>query len=187
MTKKTKIIVTCVLIAIFIGAIGSIIEDNKTDEPVKEVETKTEAQEYEAPVKTDEELQIEKDDDYLLDVSLIADDISYNLRQFGMMFEDASVNPNLLYDEDWIMETGIIIATLDANLDKGLALEPTDKTKEIDQSFKKALNYYKSIPEKVPNAVDNMDVNLLESVVIDVEKGNDEIEKTTNLVFEYWE
>lgn len=93
-------------------------------------------------------------------------------------------NPTLMYDEDWLMNMALALNQLDLGISEIKAIkEPNDSVlKESHALVLKAMDTYQFAVDNLPNAIDNMDVELLQKCSEQIKTGNDYLNQANELI-----
>lgn len=106
------------------------------------------------------------------------------LTDFGNLNIQASTDPTLMQDIDWITDAAVALSSMDEIILKVNELNPPDKFKEVHAELLKAMDGYQYVVDNYPEAVDYMDLDLMEQCVIKMEESADYLEGATNMLLE---
>ena len=94
-----------------------------------------------------------------------------------------SDNLSLRFDSEWITTTVISLAHIENAANDLKAIQPTnDKTKAIQNLMVQIADHYKYAVANYPAAIDNLDMDLMESITEEIRKSNGKMEEAGLLI-----
>lgn len=161
-------------------------EEVVEEEPEDVVEEEPEEMVEEPEV---EEMSVEEEDDnglteeeveYLSTMTVLFDEFSQVLLDFSDQNMKVAEDPSVMFTNEWVTEMAGILANMGILADEIYAIEPPERFKEVHDIYLQAMDEIYFIYDTYPEAIDNLDVDLLEQCVIAMENVSALIQEGTN-------
>lgn len=136
-----------------------------------------------------EEMSVEEEDDnglteeeveYLSTMTVLFDEFSQVLLDFSDQNMKVAEDPSVIFTNEWVTEMAGILANMAILADEIYATEPPERFKEVHDIYLQAMDEIYFIYDTYPDAIDNLDVNLMEQCVIAMENVSVLIQEGTN-------
>lgn len=108
------------------------------------------------------------------------------MTNFGGLNTDASLNPMLMLDNNWIGDMALALMDMQSSVDDMRATTPpSGELTLIHEEIMRALDDYQVLLDNYPDAVDNIDVNLMEECLGALERGTVHLQKAEEMITTY--
>jgi len=181
-------------IIVVFGIIGSFMEDEETAKPAKEEPKQEEVKEKEpvkaekpapAPKPKKEEPKVETA--YTENMSNSMKSLSNSLGLMTDVSMELADNPYLASTESWIMDAAVAITSLESDIENIRSIsKPKDpQLLEAHLIILKAMDHYEFVVENWPNAIDNMDVELMGQCTENLSIATEYIKQANDIIVDY--
>ncbi|WP_458459974.1 hypothetical protein [Pseudobutyrivibrio sp.] len=161
-----KIMMILSLLLTFAVALAGCGEEKVTTKPAEEKNVKIEKKEM--PVEEKEDESIANSQEYLRDMTNVLEDFTVILNDFAELSTQAGQNPYVMTTNDWIMDTAIVLTEFDTAIQEARAIEEPENP-ELLRSHRlimQAMDEYQFIVDNYPDAIDNLDTDLLNECIL---------------------
>lgn len=194
MKKRTKFIIGAVAVFGIIGALNdddtvATIEETPVEEVVEVEETiKEEAVEVEQVSAEPVEPVIEEEP---VDTELLAYSTSMGdsfgefesiMYDFSDLMLDAGNDPYLMFDDAWTIDVATQLVLMQGVIDDIKSLNPPTGFEDVHNKTLQAMDEYQYVVDNLPRAIDNMDVDLINSCSDAVANGTRYIGEASSLL-----
>lgn len=161
------------------------VEEETVEEPVEEI--------IEEPVEETVETVDNDTNEPVFDASTLEystkmESISYDIQtimnDFSQLMYQAGDNPNLMFDDNWIIDVATQIALLDGVITEVRNIEAPSQLDDVHSLILEAMNEYEFVVDNFPSAIDNMDVNLINECNTAITNATGHITEATSLLQE---
>ena len=104
------------------------------------------------------------------------------LTELGQLLSDAQI-----FDEDWIVEVAIQMATIRLCYEEMLATTPPDSMLTIHNKYIQALQHFNNACSLLAEGIDNLDMDSMDQAITEMELGNQFIDEATTAVKDFKE
>jgi uncharacterized secreted protein with C-terminal beta-propeller domain len=177
MMKKLMVLFT-ILLGLMVACSDT---ETTTEEDKGVVKVEEEPAPAPAPVEVTEDKLVE---DYADEMSTYLGDFSKYMGDFSELNMEAGNNPMMMKDDNWIMDTAVTLTMMDDTITKIQGINPPDKLKESHAVVLQGMEKFKYVVDNYPEAVDNLDVNLLTSCVTAMTEGSEYLAEATGMIKE---
>lgn len=188
------LVVSLLMSLVACGTEETAEEPKEEPEVVEEVKEEPEGVVEEEPEEVVEEpgveeMSVEEEDDnglteeeveYLSTMTVLFDDFSQVLLDFSDQNMKVAEDPSVIFTNEWITEMAGILANMGILADEIYATEPPERFKEVHDIYLQAMDEIYFIYDTYPEAIDNLDVDLMEQCVIAMENVSVLIQEGTN-------
>lgn len=129
----------------------------------KDIETK---EKDEVVVETKEKDEAAVEIIYLSEVIEYTEDFSACFEGLGNLLSSPSLG-----DEAWNLSVAIELIEMESLIEKIRTIKVPLKYEEAHELLLKAMDYYETIPKYLPEAIDNLDTELLNEIIDNMEMG----------------
>jgi alpha-galactosidase/6-phospho-beta-glucosidase family protein len=169
-------------------------EEKKADEEAKKKAEEEKKKEEEAKAaeeakkKAEEErkqAETKKLNTYAQNILEALEPLRNDMLTFADLNMEASENPTLMYDQDWIMEMALTLNSMETGISKVKKIDNVpDSLKESHNLTVKAMDEYQYLVENYPDAIDNLDVDLMMKCVEAMQRGHGHLEESNTILDE---
>lgn len=188
------LVVSLLMSLVACGTEETAEEPKEEPEVVEEVKEEPEGVVEEEPEEVVEEpdveeMSVEEEDDnglteeeveYLSTMTVLFDEFSQVLLDFSDQNMKVAEDPSVMFTNEWVIEMAGILANMAILADEIYATEPPERFKEVHDIYLQAMDEIYFIYDTYPDAIDNLDVNLMEQCVIAMENVSVLIQEGTN-------
>lgn len=171
---------------LFTLTISAMVLGGCSDSTVQEVEEVVDTPEVEAAEapeessdKADVLAELDKTIAYSEGMGVDLDSLTQLLEMFGEQNQKVGVNPEIMFDEDWQMDTVIILQLLDETIASIRESQPPEAFQQSHDLTMQAMDEFQFMVDNYPAAVDNLDVALMEQCVTAMTNGANFISQAT--------
>jgi hypothetical protein len=202
MKKRTKFIIGAVAVFGIIGALNDddtvatieetpveeVVEEAVKEEAVKEEAVKEEAVEVEPVSAEPVEPVIEEEP---VDTELLAYSTSMGdsfgefesiMYDFSDLMLDAGNDPYLMFDDAWTIDVATQLVLMQGVIDDIKSLNAPTGFEDVHNKTLQAMDEYQYVVDNLPRAIDNMDVDLINSCSDAVANGTRYIGEASSLL-----
>lgn len=157
-------------------------EEKKAQEEAEAKEVEEKKAQEEAEKKKVESPKSEDDktgEEYTTKLTLQSQKWTEYFNEFSDLMGNAQVGV-----DSWTLSVGVVITQMKELIEDARSINPPEEFKEVHKEYLNAVDKYESIPTQLPEAIDNNDVNLINSINEDIAKGNEYINKATKLLLD---
>lgn len=138
------------------------------------------------PVEVDQtvveiDLQV-GDEQYREEIATASAELSSYMYDFSDLNMQASNNPIITYNEDWIYETAVTIVAIQGSIADFRAIEPPLHLQAVHDEILLAMDEFEQSTNKYVEAIDYDNWDLLDESLNHLDKGTEHIEKATFLL-----
>lgn len=188
------LVVSLLMSLVACGTEETAEEPKEEPEVVEEVKEEPEGVVEEEPEEVVEEpgveeMSVEEEDDnglteeeveYLSTMTVLFDEFSQVLLDFSDQNMKVAEDPSVIFTNEWVTEMAGILANMGILADEIYATEPPERFKEVHDIYLQAMDEIYFIYDTYPEAIDNLDVDLMEQCVIAMENVSVLIQEGTN-------
>lgn len=188
------LVVSLLMSLVACGTERTAEEPKEEPEVVKEVKEEPEGVVEEEPEEVIEEpeveeMSVEEEDgnglteeevEYLSTMTVLFDEFSQVLLDFSDQNMKVAEDPSVMFTNEWVTEMAGILANMGILADEIYATEPPERFKEVHDIYLQAMDEIYFIYDTYPEAIDNLDVDLMEQCVIAMENVSVLIQEGTN-------
>lgn len=188
------LVVSLLMSLVACGTEETAEEPKEEPEVVEEVKEEPEGAVEEEPEEMVEEPEVEEmsveeeddnglteeEDEYLSTMMVLFDEFSQVLLDFSDQNMKVAEDPSVMFTNEWVIEMAGILANMAILADEIYATEPPERFKEAHDIYLQAMDEIYFIYDTYPEAIDNLDVDLMEQCVIAMENVSALIQEGTN-------
>lgn len=188
------LVVSLLMSLVACGTEETAEEPKEEPEVVEEVKEEPEGVVEEEPEEVVEEpeveeMSVEEEDgnglteeevEYLSTMTVLFDEFSQVLLDFSDQNMKVAEDPSVIFTNEWVTEMAGILANMGILADEIYATEPPERFKEVHDIYLQAMDEIYFIYDTYPEAIDNLDVDLMEQCVIAMENVSVLIQEGTN-------
>jgi Skp family chaperone for outer membrane proteins len=161
-------------------------EEAKAAEEAKKKEEEAKRKEEEAKKKAEEErkqAEQKKINTYANNIIQAMTPLRDDMLTFAELNGTASENPTLMYDQEWILEMAMTLNSMEQGIQNVKNIDNVPGIlKESHELTIKAMDEYQYLVDNYPDAVDNLDADLMMECVSAMQRGEDYLDQSNNIL-----
>jgi hypothetical protein len=182
--EMKKIFGLILVVLLFSGCSSSIEGDTEsvTSEPSTSVSEESTSEAPAAKEVSESILSDEDPDEYMGVIGDTMDQFSQLMYDFSSLTSDASNDPSLMFTDDWKIDVAMNLVLMQGLIDDVQAQSPPAAFKDTHRYLLLAMDEYQFVVDNFPEALDNMDSDLIIKCTESIENGTQYIDDATQSV-----
>ncbi|MGE7650528.1 hypothetical protein ACQKM1_22535 [Peribacillus frigoritolerans] len=117
--------------------------------------------------------------DYGTEMEGYLSDFTVTMTDFSNLNSEAANNPSIMLTDDWIMDISLSLVTMEEHINNIRSVDAPAEVQKSHEHVLQAMDSFQYVVDNYPNAIDNVDVELLGSCVEAMTEGGQQLDKAT--------
>ncbi|MCK1982191.1 MULTISPECIES: hypothetical protein [Peribacillus] len=117
--------------------------------------------------------------DYGTEMEGYLNDFTVTMTDFSNLNSEAANNPSIMLTDDWIMDISLSLVTMEEHINNIRSVDAPAEVQKSHDHVLQAMDSFQYVVDNYPNAIDNVDVELLGTCVDAMTEGGQHLDKAT--------
>jgi hypothetical protein len=117
--------------------------------------------------------------DYGTEMQGYLTDFTVTMTDFGELNTEASQNPSIMLTDDWKVDISVALVTMEGHIEDIRSVDAPAEVQKSHDHLLQAMDSFQYVVDNYPDAIDNVDVDLLGTCVDAMTEGGQQLDKAT--------